>query len=138
MTRRPRKDLADLAALAALDRAGCVARWREVFGMDPPRYLSSVFIAKALAYELQCRMQGGLSPKVRRTLKAMASAKGEAAPVNLSPGTHLVQEWNGRTWRVEVQDDGFHCNGRCYRSLSAIAREITGARWSGPRFFGVS
>jgi len=139
MTRRSRKDLAaELAIIAALDRQGCVARWREVFGMDPPRYLSAGFIAKALAYELQCRVQGGLPPKVKKALKSAAGGKGDAAPVTLSPGTHLVREWNGRTWRVEVRDDGLHCNGRRYRSLSAIAREITGARWSGPRFFGVA
>ena len=139
MTRRDEKDLsADLAALAALDRSGCVARWREAFGMDPPRYLSTVFMARALAYEMQCRVQGGLPSKVKKVLKAAIGGKVGNGPAYLSPGTHLVREWNGRAWRVEMRDDGFHCNGRRYRSLSAIAREITGARWSGPRFFRVA
>ena len=55
----------------------------------------------------------------------------------MKPGTRLVREWNGRTYHVEVVADGFVWNGRTHRSLSAIAREITGAQWSGPRFFGL-
>jgi hypothetical protein len=55
----------------------------------------------------------------------------------LRPGTHLVREWNGRTYQIEVLDDGFQMDGKRYRSLSAIARKITGAHWSGPRFFGL-
>ncbi len=59
-------------------------------------------------------------------------------PPALSPGVQLVREWNGRTWHVEVLEDGFTCKGKTYRSLSAIARMITGTRWSGPRFFGLT
>jgi hypothetical protein len=65
-----------------------------------------------------------------------------AAPVEtrqqptLTPGTRLIREWNGRTIAVEVRDDGFVWNDQSYRSLSQIAREVTGAHWSGPRFFG--
>ena len=55
----------------------------------------------------------------------------------LSPGNQLVREWNGRIYRVLVLDDGFELDGRRYRSLSAVARHITGAAWSGPRFFGL-
>lgn len=55
----------------------------------------------------------------------------------MRPGTHLVREWNGRTYQVEVLENGFRLDGKYYRSLSAIARKITGAHWSGPRFFGM-
>jgi len=69
-----------------------------------------------------------------RTTQSMAPAM---LPTLLSPGVQLVREWNGRTWQVEVLEDGFACRGKTYRSLSAIARMITGTRWSGPRFFGL-
>ena len=59
-------------------------------------------------------------------------------PTVLTPGVQLVREWNGRTWQVEVLEEGFVCNDKSYRSLSAIARMITGTRWSGPRFFGLN
>ena len=60
-----------------------------------------------------------------------------ASKPHLAPGTRLLREWNGRTHQVDVTDDGFVWNGETYRSLSAVARAITGARWSGPRFFGL-
>ena len=60
-----------------------------------------------------------------------------AAPPRLAPGAQLVREWNGRTYRVEVVAEGFRMDGRVYASLSAVAKRITGATWSGPRFFGL-
>ena len=59
------------------------------------------------------------------------------ASPHLRPGTRLVREWNGRTHVVDVSEDGFAFDGKTYRSLSAIAKRITGAHWSGPRFFGL-
>ena len=61
---------------------------------------------------------------------------GGAAPA-LAPGSRLIREWRGRTHTVDVLDSGFRCDGKQYRSLSEIARAITGGRWSGPRFFGL-
>ncbi len=132
----------DLARIGGMDRAGCLKQWQDMFSVAPPKYLSVTFMQKVLAYEAQCKAYGGLSSSVKQALKAAfrdnrkSSAK-SLPPRTLSPGAHLVREWNGRTWRVEVLPQGFLCNGRHYRSLSALAREITGAHWSGPRFFGL-
>ena len=78
---------------------------------------------------------GGASAKTERRLKQIASGKSVA--VVAKPGSHLVREWNGRTYQVKVTDEGYVMDGKPWRSLSAIARHITGAHWSGPRFFGV-
>jgi hypothetical protein len=87
------------------------------------------------------KAQGGLRPEVKRQLRASevasASGRGSSRKVStkLSPGTHLIRQWQGRTHMVEVTSTGFLYQGQRYRSLSAIARLITGTRWSGPRFF---
>ena len=129
----------ELARLALLDRAGCIVLWREWFGTKSPRYLSAVFMRKVLAYEAQRRMLGALPAADMRTLRSIARGKRssvQSAPT-LSAGTHLVREWNGRTYQVEVTQSGYVLDGTNYRSLTAIARRITGANWSGPRFFGL-
>lgn len=122
--------------ISGMERAGCLARWREIFGRSPPKYLSPQFMRRVLIWEVQTRILGGLSAKTERRLKKIAS--GKAPPARAKPGSHLVREWNGRTWQVEVVDGGYFMDGRTWRSLSGIARHITGAHWSGPRFFGVS
>ncbi|WP_299085595.1 DUF2924 domain-containing protein [uncultured Ruegeria sp.] len=118
-----------------LGRPGSLDLWREVFGRPPPKYLSPQFMKRVLIWELQNRDLGGLSARTNRRLEQIAS--GKAPPPALKPGSHLVREWNGRTYQVEVVDRGFVMNGKTWRSLSAIAKHITGAHWSGPRFFGV-
>lgn len=124
-----------IAAIEDLDRPGCLYRWREIFGRSPPKYLSPQFMRRVLIWETQNQALGGVSSKTSRRLKLIAS--GKSAPTTAKPGSHLVREWNGRTYQVEVVDGGYVMDGRTWRSLSAIARHITGARWSGPRFFGV-
>lgn len=124
-----------LADIENLDRSGCLDRWREVFGRPPPKYLSPQFMKRVLIWELQNRELGGLSVKTERRLHQIAL--GKTPPATLKPGSHLVREWNGRTYQVEVMDGGFIMDGKMWRSLSAIAKHITGAHWSGPRFFGV-
>lgn len=124
-----------IAEIESLDRPGCLSRWREVFGRSPPKYLSPQFMRRVLIWETQNQVLGGISTKTARRLKQIAS--GKAAPTFAKPGSLLVREWNGRTYQVEVVDGGYVMDGRTWRSLSAIARHITGARWSGPRFFGV-
>ena len=129
----------ELARLAALDRAGCLDLWKTLVDCEAPRYMSAVFMRKALAHEAQCRLLGGLAAADVRTLRSIASGKRSAvraAPV-LTAGTHLVREWNGRTYQVEVTRSGYLMDGKSYGSLTAIARWITGANWSGPRFFGL-
>ena len=129
-----------LTSLETADRAALLDRWREVIGAPPPKNLSLPFLRRALAFELQCQALGG--PKVR-TLEdldriAAGSASRASVGTRLRTGAKLIREWQGRTWTVEVIDGGFLMAGERYVSLSAIARKITGARWSGPRFFGLA
>ena len=128
-----------LEALTEIDRSACLKMWREIFAAPPAKYLSQQFMQKAIAYELQCRAFGGVSKSTSRVLVAVANGKkATLAPVRTTtPGARLLREWNGRTYEVEVIKDGFLLRGKHYRSLSAIACEITGTKWSGPRFFGV-
>ena len=137
----------DVAAFETLDRDECIEAWLKHFRREPPKYVSVQFMRRALAYEAQAKAQGGHSPVVRRalerSLKNVRKSNGKAksalpaSSLTLRPGTHLVREWNGRSYQVEVVEDGFLMDGKRYRSLSAIARKITSAHWSGPRFFGL-
>ncbi len=122
------------------ERSETLAQWEAVFGSPPPAYLSVPFMQKAIGYEQQCKAQGGLSAATRRALKQIAAGEevAKATPVKLSKGAHLVREWNGRTYQVQVTDGGFEMDGKTWKSLSAIAKHITGATWSGPRFFGLT
>lgn len=121
--------------IEGLNRPECLDRWRSVFGRPPPKYLSPQFMKRVLIWDLQNRRLGSVSAKTTRRLRQIAS--GKAVSPNAKPGSHLVREWNGRTYQVEVVDGGYVMDGETWRSLSAIARHITGAHWSGPRFFGV-
>lgn len=118
-----------IAVIEELDRSGCLEQWRSAFGRPPPKYLSPQFMKRVLIWELRNRMLGALSRKTERQLRQIAS--GKALPAATKPGSHLVWEWNGRTYQVEVVDGGYVMDGRSWQSLSAIARHITGARWSG-------
>jgi hypothetical protein len=91
---------------------------------------------RILIWEVQTRLIGSSTAKTDRTLKNIAA--GKPPPMIAKPGSHLVREWNGRTYQVEVTANGYVMDGKTYRSLSAIARRITGAQWSGPRFFGLT
>ena len=121
----------ELAALVALPDAALGDEWRRVYRSEPPR-LSASLLRRGIAYRLQERTYGKLSPQVARVL----ASGGRAAP-EVTPGTRLVREWNGRTIDVTATETGMLWEGRTYRSLSAIAREVTGTAWSGPRFFGI-
>ena len=128
--------------LDGLDFASLRRVWEQTFGAAPPRSLSRVFMRRVLAYERQCRTLGWHSATTRRALAAMANGtpgNGAAAPAgSVSAGTHLVREWNGRTYQVEVLDNGYRFDGKTYPSLTAITKRITGTHWSGPRFFGLT
>ncbi len=116
--------------------------WEAVIGLPPPPFLSVRIMEKALAFEAQCKAQGGVPARVRHALVRIAAgdpgASVSESSVPLRPGAHLVREWNGRTYQVEVLDKGFRMDGRTWPSLSALARHITGTTWSGPRFFGLT
>jgi hypothetical protein len=97
-------------------------------------------LRRALAYERQERKFGGLPVVLRKQLEAAAAGKTAGMPepqLKLKPGTRLMREWNGTMYSVLVTADGFDFGGKTWRSLSMIARHITGAHWSGPRFFGL-
>jgi hypothetical protein len=126
----------EIAALLALDRAGCLDRWQAAFDRPPPKHLSLAFMRQVLAHQAQVAAFGGLSARTRRVLAA-ALQRSPVRRKRVAAGARLVREWNGRTHEVEILADGFLFRGKRFRSLSAIAREITSARRSGPRFFGV-
>lgn len=125
--------------LGQMDRAALRVAWAEAFGDAPPHFLSMIFMRKALIWQAQCRAFGGLTSEVTRALKSAAGGKHVRPPGPvIKPGTQLVREWNGRRYQVDVQDDGFVMNGERFKSLSAVALQITGTSWSGPRFFGLT
>ncbi|SPF76014.1 hypothetical protein ALP8811_01010 [Aliiroseovarius pelagivivens] len=128
-----------LREIATLDRGQCQLSWRRAFKSDPPRYLSIPFMQRVLAHDLQCRKLGGLSAANKRVLKAvLAGGDANEAVQNVGEGATLVREWNGRVYRVQAVSEGYVLDGKTYRSLSAVARHITSAHWSGPRFFGLT
>ena len=118
-------------------------KWRQLCGTEPPARLSCDLLIRAVAHKMQERAHGGLAQSTRRKIRILGrqlDTEGNAAfdpGLALKTGAKLVREWHGRTHTVIVLEDGFDYDGRRYRSLSKIAREITGAHWSGPRFFGV-
>ena len=137
---RSEGDLPDrLQEIATLDRGACTLRWQDAFGSPPPKYASVRFMQRVLARDLQIRVVGDYPAQIRRELRAASDAvrRGETAPQSAAPGSYLVREWNGRTYRVEVTTGGYVFDGQTYGSLSTIAKRITGAHWSGPRFFGL-
>jgi hypothetical protein len=132
-----------LEALSDLSPDELRKEWRRLYRSQPPR-LSRDLLVRAIAFRIQELRHGGLSKATSRQLAAFGKPNkpGEKIAVESAPkiraGARLVREWNGRTHTVTVEEEGFTYAGRTYRSLTAIAREITGARWSGPRFFGLT
>ncbi|WP_367181385.1 DUF2924 domain-containing protein [uncultured Roseovarius sp.] len=111
----------------------------KAFRNDPPKYLSVSFMRRVLAHDLQCRKLGGHSAATKRTLKLVLARRGGSVSSQTAiDGPTLVREWNGRIYRVDVSPEGYALDGKSYGSVSAVARHITGAHWSGPRFFGLS
>jgi hypothetical protein len=116
--------------------------WLKVYRRDPPVGLSRDLMIRALANLMQERAYGGPSRSVKRRLKALAGEleKGSSSfdpGVVLKTGARLVRQWRGHAHTVLVIEDGFEYEGQRYGSLTMIAARITGAHWSGPRFFGL-
>ena len=126
-----------IADIETMDRAALITVWSEVFGTPVPKRLSSPFLRRFLAFEVQARQFGGLPKGFIEKLGRADGEKPEARSPALKPGGRLIREWNCVTHAVDVIEGGFLWDGHRYSSLSAIARAITGARWSGPRFFGL-
>ena len=129
--------------LPRLTRAELLALWTELFGRPPPPNANHNLLRCALAYRLQEQAHGGLRSVTRRRLRRLAEdIEGGATPTvrtaaHIKSGTRFIRQWQGKTHTVTVADDGYVYRSRRYRSLSVIAREITGTRWSGPLFFGL-
>ncbi len=132
-----------LAELESASTADLRARWKRAYRHPAPKRASRDLLLRLVAYHLQEQAEGGLSKATRRRLAKLAGLNGEnrepTSPhsVRLKPGSRLIREWRGEVHRVTVLDDGFDYRGVRYASLSRIARTITGARWSGPLFFGL-
>jgi hypothetical protein len=134
---------AELELLPKLSATQLDERWRELFGTArPPRLYGSLLIG-VLAYRLQEKAFGGLKPATRRLLRQVAGLPAERRSLDrltqprLKAGAVLLREWHGTTQRVTVLESGYEYHGQRFKSLSEIARRITGSRWSGPLFFGL-
>jgi plasmid stabilization system protein ParE len=133
------RQIAELVDQSTQDLRGA---WRELHRTGPPQGLSRDLLIRALAHRLQEQTHGGTS-RARRRLQRLArtfeKGSGSSDPgIVLRTGTTLVRQWRGHTHTVLVREDGFEYEGRHYRSLTVIAERITGAHWSGPRFFGLT
>jgi hypothetical protein len=140
----PARGLAvNLESLCALKPDELAERWRSLFGSDPPARLRRPLLIQALAYRLQGKAFGGLKPATRRVLESLAGDANARRPViarataRVRPGAVLIREWHGTKHQVTALKDGFMFSGKRFQSLSKIASEITGTRWSGPLFFGL-
>jgi len=138
----------EIAHLRDRDLHGLRARWRSAFRQLAPQHLPRHLLVAVLTYRLQADRFGDLAPDTSRLLNQIATrhttkdaltltALFERRRSQLKPGTILAREWNAKTYRVMVVDEGFAWNGKTYASLSKVAFAITGTNWNGPRFFGL-
>jgi Protein of unknown function (DUF2924) len=146
MSRRERDETALEAEIARLPDLGhdeLRRRWKLLFGRPAPKSLRRKFMARAVAYQMQVAVYGGLSAATKRRLREIARAisngdrTGVLSGVQIKPGTQLIRQWQNTTHTVMVLDEGFALDGRAYKSLSAVAKVITGTNWNGYAFFGI-
>ena len=132
-----------LEAIPKLDREGLQRLWQELFGLPPHPKLRRELLVSILTYRAQEKVLGGLKTSTCKRLRALAEefASGRKGPGKLSntlrPGTRMVREWQGQLHEASVLASGYEYRNQRFRSLSEIARQITGTRWSGPLFFGL-
>ncbi len=133
----------EIRSLIGASRGRLKETWGSLYGTEAPERMSEDHLKRAIAYRLQERAFGGLSPATRRLLERVAGDAGDHRPrrsrsmSKVRPGTLLVREWHGRTHQVTVLESGVVYRDQPYRSLSEVAQQITGAHWSGPLFFGL-
>lgn len=143
MDKSPIDIAAELVQLEALTLFELKGEWRRLHRMAPPKRVSRDLLMRGITYKIQERRLGGLSPSTLRKLAPLSAAEDAVLqqkavpPITLKAGSRLVREWRGVTHGVLVLDNGFKWRGERYASLSTVAEEITGAHWSGPRFFGL-
>jgi hypothetical protein len=134
---------ARLKALEQMDHAALRAEWRRLYRAHPPKRVTRDVLMLAVAWKIQEQAYGGLGAATKRRVADLAKTLERDGDVTRSrvarvrPGAKLVREWRGGTHTVIVREDGFEWKGRHWRSLSVVARKITGGHWSGPRFFGL-
>jgi Protein of unknown function (DUF2924) len=134
---------AEIRHVTDLDLAELRNRWKAHFGNPAPLSLRRKFLARAVAYQMQVEAYGGLSNSTKRRLREIAEAvrrgNPDAAGVarQIRPGTQMIRQWRDETHTVTAIADGFEWNGQIYKSLSAVAKEITGTNWNGYAFFGI-
>jgi hypothetical protein len=132
----------DITSLSDLDTPSLRQWWADLFDIEATSRISRDLLIRAIAWRLQEEVCGGLSNSARRQLARHAEEFRSSGSISVSssadlkPGTKLIREWQGRVHEVVIVEDGYVWSGKRYRSLSQIARIITGTRWSGPRFFG--
>ena len=133
-----------LRALAEMNQAALRAEWRRLYRANPPKRVSRDLLMLGVGWKVQERAYGGLGAATKRRLADLAKTMERNGDVTrnrvarLKPGAKFVREWRGEIHTVIVLEDGFEWKGTQWRSLSVIAREITGIHWSGPRFFGLN
>jgi DUF2924 family protein len=134
-----------IAPLEAMSLDDLRKEWPNWYKSAPPVGFSQDMLGRAIASKMQEKALGGLDAHTRRRLKVLSEKlerDGSITPGDnntvLRPGTKLVRAWRGKTYRISVLADGFEYDGETYASLSKIANTITGAHWSGPRFFGLN
>jgi hypothetical protein len=134
-----------LAQLRTLSRQELLGLWQELYRKAAPQGMRRELLVPFLAYRIQENAYGGLKPSTRAELRRIARnldrSKGSAeirARTRIKSGTRLIRRWRGETHEIVVADSGYEYRGTTYRSLSKIACEITGTRWSGPAFFGLN
>jgi hypothetical protein len=139
----PEKLAQDLKELGTRGDDQLKERWRNLYGTEPPRKIHRSLLIPAIAYRMQENALGALKPSAHRHLMRVAgnAPDGRQAPgypsLSPKPGTVLVRDWGGVTHQVKVLEDSIVFRGKQYKSLSEVARVITGSRWSGPLFFGL-
>ena len=142
--RRPSEALAEaVAELETMSKDELRQRWKANIKAAPPPRASREFLERSLAYRIQEQALGRLPPRVRKQLDRLTReferdpGFAPAPTQTVKPGTRLVREWKGEVHEIEILEKGYSWQGVRYGSLSKVAREITGTRWSGPAFFGL-
>ena len=133
----------EIAGLESLDLNQLRVQWKLLYEIEAPPHLSRDLLMRAVAYRIQENVLGGLKPATRRLLERVAEDARARKPTKVvprrrvGPNTILIREWGGTRHQVTVLESGAMFRGKHYRSLSQVARVITGSQWSGPLFFGL-
>ena len=124
-----------LLALAQMDKEELISKWKDLFGRNPPEY-GPVFMRRRLAYRIQELFYGGLSEEFKRQILMQIKHPPRKTGL-LKLGNRIIREWHGVKYEVVIRPNGVEYQGELYRSLTAVAKKITGTHWNGKVFFGV-